>query len=169
MSGFQKQIDESSVTGDFSQLEKFIKELDKDHYVDVGVLGAGSYEGEATIAGIGAVHEFGTDRAGRNHNITIPERSFIRMPIETGQADIEADVKPHVAKKLGEGDIKGIFKLIGIAAEKRIFKAFDTAGFGEWPDIKPATKKAKGASTILYGGKDGGTLRRAITSNVGGG
>ena len=154
------------VTGDFSKLEKLIENLEGNHYVDIGILGENnqSIEGGYTLAGIGAVHEFGTDRAGRGNSVTIPERSFLRMPLETGQQDIENAVKGHLQKYIADGDIKGIFKLIGIAGEARIQEAFETAGFGTWDPNAESTIRQKGSDSPLI---DQGDLRAAITSKVG--
>ena len=156
------------VTGDFSRLEKLIENLEGDYYVDIGILGESnqSTEGGYTLAGIGAVHEFGTDRAGRGNKTVIPERSFIRMPLETGQQDIEKAVSPKLQKLIGKGDIRGIFKLIGIAGEARIQEAFETAGFGTWdPNADSTIKRKKSDSPLI----DQGDLRAAITSKAGGG
>jgi phage gpG-like protein len=156
------------VSGDFSRLENLIKELEKEFYVDVGILGETNTttEGGYTLAGIGAVHEFGTDKAGRGRNVTIPERSFIKMPLETGQEQIEKAVKDKFQELMEKGDIKRIFQLIGLAAEGRIQEAFETGGFGEWPALRPSTIARKGSDAILI---DDGSLRKAITSKVGGG
>lgn len=151
------------VTGDFSQLENLISELGKDYYVDIGILGESNQtvEGGLTLAGIGAVHEFGTDRAGRGSKTVIPERSFIRMPLETGQNTIEKEIKP----KIKDGtDIKTIFKLIGISGEARIQEAFDSRGFGTWAENAESTIEQKGSDSPLI---DTGALRKAIMSKVG--
>jgi hypothetical protein len=167
MTAFTHKSGDSQVTGDFSKLEKLIANLGKDYYTDIGILGAaGSVEGGLTLAGVGAVHEFGTDKAGRNRDTVISERSFIRMPLETGQDDIEKAVAPRLQGLIEKGDIKGIFELIGIAGEARVLEAFETGGFGTWEDIKEATKKAKGSDAILV---DDAVLKQGITSRVGGG
>ena len=154
------------IEADFKDLEKLIKELKSPYYVDVGILGEASYEGGATIAGIGAVHEFG------RLDGSIPERSFIRMPLTEKQAEIVEELKASGKwQELAEKqDIKGLFKLIGIACEGVIAEAFDTGGFGTWEDIKDETKiaKARGGasdpSAILI---DIGTLWNSISSKVG--
>ena len=46
--------------------------------VDVGIFG----EQDSELLIQTAANEFGTDRAGRNHNIVIPERSFIRSTFD---------------------------------------------------------------------------------------
>lgn len=167
MTAFIHKSGNSEVTGDFSKLEKLVENLGKKFYTDIGILGEGGYteEGGITLAGLGAVHEFGTDKAGRNRDTVIPERSFIRIPLETGQDDIEKQIDPKLQKLIEDGDIKKIFELIGIAGEARIQEAFETGGFGTWEDIKEATKKAKGSDAILIGK---GPLRQGIISRVGG-
>jgi hypothetical protein len=151
------------IEADFKDLEKLIKELKSPYYVDVGLLGK---HGDNNIVMIGAVHEFG------RLDGSIPERSFIRMPLTEKQAEIVKELKASgkwqaLAEKQ---DIKGLFKLVGIACEGVIQEAFDTGGFGIWEDIKEETKiaKARGGaanpSAILI---DIGTLRKAITSEVG--
>ena len=168
MTAFSHKSGDSVVTGDFSRLEKLVENLGKKFYTDVGILGGGGYteDGGITLAGIGAVHEFGTDKAGRNRDTVIPERSFIRMPLETGQEDIEKSLEPRMQELMEAGDIKGIFELIGIAGEARVQEAFESGGFGTWEDLADSTKKAKGSDAILI---DQGPLRQGITSRVGGG
>jgi phage gpG-like protein len=148
------------IEGDFSALEKLIKELKSSHYVDVGVLGEASYENGVTVAAIGAVHEFGSLSG------NIPERSFIRMPLEKKQGEIaESITKSNKWQALAEKqDIKGLFKIIGIACEGAIQEAFDTGGFGTWQALEQSTIDAKGSESILI---DEGTLRKSITSEAG--
>ncbi|EAZ1917957.1 hypothetical protein BZD31_26045, partial [Salmonella enterica] len=63
----------------------------------------------------------------------------------------------------GRHDAITALNLIGVVARNISVKAFDTAGYGSWPDITAATKKAKGSSAPLI---DTGTLRGAITWEV---
>ena len=155
---FKIKNGDSIVEGDFSKLDKLVKNLGKKYYVDIGIMGKKNetVDGGLTLAGIGAVHEFGTD--------LIPERSFIRMPLETGQNQIEGAVKPKIQKLIGDGNIKRIFKLIGTAAEARIQEAFETAGFEKWAPNAESTIEQKGSDSPLI---DTGALRKAITSKVG--
>lgn len=168
MTKFSHKSGDNEVTGDFSMLEKLVENLGKKYYVDLGILGAAGYteDGKITLAGMGAVHEFGTNKAGRNRNTNIPGRSFIIMPLETGQEDIKKAIEPRLQALIENGDIKGIFELIGIAGEARMKEAFETGGFGTWEDIEDSTKKAKGSDAILI---DKGVLSQSITSRVGGG
>ena len=158
---FKVKNGDSVIEGDFSKLEKLVKELGKKHYVDIGIMGEKNetVEGGLTLAGIGAVHEFGTDKAGRGNKTVIPERSFIRMPLETGQDEIEKADEPHMQNKIAEGDIKGIFKLIGAGGEKRILEAFATGGFGEWDPNADSTIERKKSDQPLI---DKNKLRESI-------
>ena len=110
------------------------------------------------------VHEFGTDKAGRGNKTKIPKRSFIVMPIETKQSDIQTDVERKAERHLGNGDVKSIFKDIGVSCEAQIQKAFDTSGFGTWAPNADSTIERKGSDSPLI---DDGTLRKSITSEVG--
>jgi hypothetical protein len=163
---FSEKHGEVTISGDFSRLEKLVSELGGKHYVDIGILGENNetVEGGITLAGIGAVHEFGTDRAGRGNKVKIPERSWLRMPLETGQEEIEKQVEKNYKKNLENGDIKAIFQDIGIAGESRIQNAFESGGFGEWAQNAESTVNRKGSDAPLI---DDGSLRRAITSKVG--
>lgn len=155
-----QNVGDCHIEADFSKLEKLLKDLDVKGYVDVGVLGNASYEDGATIAGIGAIHEFGSLSG------NIPQRSFIRMPIELKQEDIEKKVMDKVKDKLFDGiSPKDVLQMIGIFCEEAIQEAFETGGFGTWQDIKDETKDRKNGDSILI---DTGTLRKAITSKIGG-
>lgn len=164
---FQKKNGNSEVTGDFSRLEKFVENLGGKHFVDVGILGSTNktVEGGATLALIMAVHEFGTDKAGRGNSTVIPERSWLVMPIETGQKEIEKQLESKVQELLENGDIEGIMKLLGLACEARIQEAFETGGFGQWPELAQSTIDQKGSAAILI---HTGAGRQAVTSKVGG-
>lgn len=157
---FKVKNGDTVVEGNFSRLDKLVESLGKPAYVDVGILGESNEteEGGITTAGIGAVHLFGSDD-GR-----IPERNWLTMPIELGQIEIEKAVEEKLKPLLEAGDIKGIMELIGIAAEAQIQEAFETGGFGQWPDITEETKARKKSDAILI---DDGTLRKSVTSKPG--
>jgi len=162
MSGFNINKNGCSLTGDFTLLEKLIKEFTDKGYVDVGVLGEQTTKDGASVAGYGAVHEFG------NIEQNIPQRSFIKMPIELKQKEIEKEVSDKVFnfKDLKDFTVKKLLTVIGIACEGVIQGAFDSSGFGTWEPIKKETAKRKKRSTAIL--IDDGTLRKSITSKVGG-
>jgi hypothetical protein len=158
----RESFGDSYIETDFKALDKLVENLGKKHYVDVGILGenAGKTEGGgATIGMIGAAQEFGTID-GR-----IPKRSFIVMPLQTHQGDIQKQVEPRMQAHMEKGDIKGIFTDIGIAAEGVIQDAFDTRGFGTWKPNAESTIEQKGSDSPLI---DKGLLRKSISSKSGG-
>lgn len=160
---FQVRSGDVEVRGDFSQLEKLVENLGKNYSVDIGIIGAATetVEGGQTIASIGAQHEFGVP----DRNPPLPQRSFIFMPLSTGQTQISNAVGKRYQEHMEQGDIRGIFVDIGIAGEARIQEAFDTAGFGQWRPLSEVTIERKGSDAILI---DTGALRQAIASKVNG-
>lgn len=145
---------------DMKGLDKLIKELKTKYYVDIGIIGEGKMGPKgASVAAYGAVHEYGSPKQ------NIPRRSFIQMPLQVRQKQIE-DAAQRVFKKATESDldIKRVFKTIGIAAEAQIQDAFDSSGFGTWAPDSEATVAAKGSDSVLI---DTGLLRKAIASRVG--
>ena len=159
---FSEKVGDSVISGDFDILNKLIKELKTDYFVDIGILGSGerSESGES-VPEYGAKQEYGSDQAGRGPKI--PKRSFIKMPLQTKQKEISSDVEKKFQKHIEEGDVKGIFKDIGIAGEKQIQLAFESGGFGTWQQLSEETIQRKKSDAILI---DEGTLRKSITSEV---
>lgn len=156
---FRERAGDSEVSGDFSQLENLVSDLDAGYYVDIGILGDGNVTPEGdSIAEIGAKHEFGSI-AGK-----IPQRSFILMPLEAKQEEIAQKAQAGMEQKLAEGNVKGIFRDMGIAGEAAIQEAFETGGFGSWKPLAEYTIDKKGSDAILI---DEGHMRRAVTSEVG--
>lgn len=150
---------ESKILSDFKQLDLFVKAIDSNLVVKVGILGrkAGRTDGEGqSNADIGFIHEFGTSK--------IPRRSFLRMPLFQYSTDILSMVKKAGAlKKLAAGKTIEVLADLGIACENVILRAFDAAGWGDWAPNAPSTIRRKGSSAPLI---DTGQLRRSITSAV---
>jgi hypothetical protein len=98
------------------------------------------------------------------HKITLPERSFLRAPFTLKKSEINRAIE-KACEAVGSGrmDADTALNLIGATARNISVKAFETAGYGTWPDITEATKKAKGSSAILI---DKGQLRGTITWEV---
>lgn len=148
-----------SVKGDFSKLEKLIEGLKTKHAVRVGVFADATTPDGELVAAYGADNEFGVP--GR-----IPERSFLRMPIEKKASTISSNVKVNQGERIRQGDIRGVFEDIGLACESAIQEAFDTRGFGTWKENAEFTIIQKGSDAPLI---DEGLLRRSVTSKVIGG
>lgn len=149
----------SSTTIDLGKLDAIRQQLLKGYYAKVGILSDKPHDGtDFGMVELGTIHEFGS--------ITnnIPPRSFLRMPLLEKKKDLVNVLATRtVATMLENGNIKDIFKVLGVKAQAIIQDAFATGGFGKWKDINPATKKAKGSSAILI---DTGELRRSISSAV---
>jgi len=132
----------------------------KTHYVAVGLpaskVAGKTYEGGVSVVDVGAAHEFGTE--------DIQERSFLRAPFELKKPEINRAIEQAcVAVGSGRKDAITALNLIGVTARNISVKAFESGGYGTWPDIKDETKKAKGSSGILI---DKGELRGDITWEV---
>jgi hypothetical protein len=146
-----------TVKGDFSKLENLLKGLKTKMSVRVGVFQEATAPDGEKVASYGADNEFGVPER------RIPERSFIRMPIETKAGKIAADVGKRKRDRIEQGNIRGIFEDVGLAAEAVIQEAFDTRGFGTWKENAEMTIEKKGSDAPLI---DEGLLRRSITSKV---
>lgn len=150
---------QSEIRGDFSQLEKLIKELNADHSVDIGVFSDAKTPDGQSVAQYGAANEFGSVSVPNRP----PKRSFIRMPLEVKQGDIAKYAESHAREHIEAGDIKAIFEDIGIAGQAKIQEAFDTAGFGTWAPDADSTVARKGSDAPLI---DTGLLRKSVTYEV---
>ena len=124
--------------------------------VKVGVVQAvgGSLVGDGlTLAGLAAIHEFGTD--------TIPERSFIRSGAAQSLSQIRRMLR-RMAKRVvrGEARVAEVLKLMGQLAQARM-QAIPTSG--QLVPNAPATIAKKGSNTPLI---DTGHLRQSISYEV---
>ena len=153
---FNMSDGQSEIKGNFSRLEDLIKDLEGKHSVDVGVFKDAKTPEGKQVAEYGAKNEFGTVT-----EPIIPQRSFIKMPIEAKGEKIEAYTIKHMKEHLENSDVQAIFDDIGIGAESVIQEAFDTRGFGTWAPDADSTIRAKGTDSILIWS---GLLRQAITS-----
>lgn len=122
----------------------------------VGVLATGRPDG-SNNADVGAAHEFGTS--------TVPQRSFLRMPImEKFSAELEKsgafneDVLKEVIKS---GNVRLWIQNIAKLGESIVLDALATGGFGKWTPWKPGYSNQTGQLLI-----DTAQLRNAITSDV---
>ena len=113
--------------------------------------------------GLGFVHEFGlsyTILKGRITN-SIPERSFIRMPLMLHLGKL-LEGKDWIAT-LMKGGTKRVLGFLGLLGEDTIQEAFATGGYGQWPALAPRTVSRKKSARILI---ETAQMRKAITSKV---
>jgi len=164
---------------DFTGLNKFVKSIDTagQYVVKVGIFGNKNARGAAsptpsktggtrkvfkvptvmTNAEVGLLHEVGSPTQ------RIPQRSFLRMPLQVKTKEILADASKGAPELLAKGQMKTVLKRLGIACEKWIQMAFATGGFGQWKANAPLTVAIKGSAAPLI---DTAQLRRSISSQV---
>lgn len=136
-----------------------IQKQAKGYVARVGILGGDANKSHVdgiTNSELGVIHEFGNDK--------MPIRSFLRMPIETHKKEIMKSMEGTKARDaFAKKDFVRMFHLLGQKARAVVIEAFETGGFGHWPDITEATKAAKGSSAILV---DTAQLKNAISEDV---
>lgn len=134
--------------------------LKQKYYTKVGILGDKASQNHnrtpMTNAEVGAIHELGLIA-------NIPQRSFLKMPLEEKLTSWIKENKDNYYKMLSKGNVKKWFVALGFGAEKIISDAFSTSGFGKWKQNSPYTIKLKGSSMPLI---DTGQLRNSITSKL---
>jgi hypothetical protein len=152
-------IEASSITLNLDGLKAFKETLKKAQgmYARVGILGenAARKDGGFSNFDIGRVHEFG--------NSHVPERSFLRIPLQTHMQKAIGTGSASLAAPLEKGNVRGMFKRLGAIGETVVQNAFASSGDGKWPANAPATISKKGSESPLI---DSGELRQAITSDV---
>ena len=116
---------------------------------------------------LGAIHEYGLTYTMRKTGttITIPERSFLRMPLTQHLGDTvkKADIKwTDILMLRGS---QALLQRLGKAGEQTVQEAFDTRGWGQWPELSSFTiwKKKQNKTRILI---ETTQMRQAITSQV---
>lgn len=110
------------------------------------------YGDGTTVIQVGIWHEFGFGN--------VPQRSFLRAPFKMFAGDLSAFIGKQWDSVVGGGDPDRALGLIGAKATNISKGAFDSGGYGQWPDISQATKDRKGSSRILW---NTGTLNNSIT------
>jgi len=139
-------------------LEEIQKQV-KGYKARVGILGRDINRQDATgitNSEIGVIHEFGND--------DMPVRSFLRMPIETHKKEILKSMGGVMIRRaFAQKDYVKMFHLLGQKGRDIVIQAFETGGFGQWPDISESTKAAKGSSAILV---DSAQLKNSISEDV---
>lgn len=111
-----------------------------------------------TNAAVGAAHEFGSK--------TLPQRSFLRVPIsehlEKKMESSGAFDKNALKLVVKQGSLTPWLKKIAVLAEGIVAEAFETGGFGKWPQWKDPNYKNDGGRILV----DTRQLAESITSEV---
>jgi phage gpG-like protein len=148
-------------------LDQLIKALkQKPPVVRIGVLGnearptGKNQKAVPTNATVGAVHEFGAPARG------IPQRSFLRTPLsENLNKELENSGlldKQALSDVIKSGTMIPWMEKIAIVAEGIVDDAFETSGYGKWPQWKDPHYTNEGGMLLV----DTGSLRDSITSKV---
>jgi hypothetical protein len=150
---------------DDSGMKTFADKVKKLHgSVDIGVFG--DQDGEQVI--IAATQEFGTDRAGKGHNISIPQRSYLRSTLDEEKNTIRDRVdKAKVDVVTGKVSKKKFLARLGLWFENQV-KAKILAGGDPFIENAPSTARAKRerGRALPIPLNDQGRLRQSIASKV---
>lgn len=174
----------------YGKLSQVIQKLDKKRSIKVGILGSDGSKpisDDLDMAGLGAVHEFGTTinvtpkmRAFLHYigvhlrkdttQVEIPSRSFLRKALLTSEGkkalqvwnvDEKQALMDYLNKDTVSADV--LADTIGAKGLERVSEAFQTSGFGEWaPDSSITLKRKKSAMPLI----NNGHLEGAISYEV---
>ena len=137
----------------------------KGSFVKVGLpsgFNAAPGESDASeILVIGATQEFGTNSAGKNHNITIPERSYMRSSFDENRVKLNRVVdKAYSSILLQRATVGQALGRLGLFAASKVKKKIRDL---RTPPNKPSTIAKKGSMNPLI---DTGQLVQSITHEV---
>lgn len=174
----------------YGKLSQVIQKLDKKRSIKIGILGSdGSQQvsDDLDMAGLGAVHEFGTTinvtpkmRSFLHYigvhlrkdttQVEIPSRSFLRDSLLTAEGKKALQVWNVEEKQALMDYLNGdtvsadvLANAIGAKGVERVSNAFETSGFGEWAPDSQITINRKGSAKPLI---DKGALEGAISYEV---
>lgn len=109
----------------------------------------------------GIVNEFGTENAGKNKNVTIPERSFVRSTYNKNYKKVAKDFT-KIAKNISRGNynVNAKLKEIGLKQELEIKKTINSLKI---PSNALSTIKNKGFDNPLI---ETGEMRDKVSSKL---
>lgn len=139
---------------------EILKKIQKDISIKIGIFG------NSTQATIGAVHEYGTNRAGRGNKVSIPRRSFLNDPINARIEDIKKQMANGINATLqGNGTYYQNMLKVGAYAQGISLMAFKTSFNGQWQVLSKNTiaRRIKNSSQPLV---NTGALMRSIIYKV---
>lgn len=125
--------------------------------LEVGVFG----DQDSDMVIYAATNEFGTNRAGRHRNVTIPERSYIRSALDENEGIINKFITSELMKVLeGKNDENIFYNRIGLFIQKLIQEKILS---NIPPGNAQSTIDRKGSSRTLI---DQGRLLQSITYRI---
>ncbi len=137
-------------------LEQELKALMKDQSVLIGIHeGEGQADGgDLTMAQLGAILHFGTDRAGANHDVVIPARPWLDVGVESGRRDYVSIMEDNA------DDMEKALNLVGQVAVARVQKYIVDL---KTPPNAESTIRKKGASNPLI---DTGAMMQSVSYSI---
>ena len=136
-------------------VKKQVEKMMTDKSVLVGIHEeAGEHEGGISNAQLGAVLHFGTKKAGKNNNITIPPRPWLDVGVQSGNQEYVSIIEN------GAEDLDQALEKVGAVAVGKV-QEFMTAL--STPGNADSTKKKKKSSNPLI---DTGNLRQSVTYSI---
>lgn len=161
-------------------MQSALNKIKDNHYsVQIGIFGEKTSRrgGEMTNAEIGLIHEMGS--ISRN----IPRRSFLWDTFILKGKEMEKTMKPFIETLFKKGNVDQYLKEVGIAGENLVRQAFETSGWGAWPQNAYSTimgklkgslvKRRQIAAEVMFEGAthskpliDTGQLWQAISSRT---
>lgn len=146
----------TTVTGGnriYNKLDQLRRQVSENSGVYVGVPSGGSYDDGTPLAVIAAANEFGTS--------TIPERSFLRVPLRANQEEF-AKVFRAQLPLVASGELS-LFQLMEQLGARAVSVSQEAISGGIQPGNAESTLERKDSSTPLI---DTGRLRQSITHVV---
>lgn len=111
-------------------------------------------------ASVGFAHEFGVGE-GSQH---LPRRSFLQMPLELHlPGELARTSSDQWFDSLQRGGVRSVLHTMGKTGEELIQQAFDSGGFGNWPQLADETVLRKESAAILI---ETNQLRDSISVRV---
>lgn len=158
------------------------KIADGPNHIQVGIFGEKASRRDTQASGmtnaeVGFIHEMGS------HEKNIPRRSFLWDTFTLHGDKLMASLKPDVELLLKKGNVDEYLKRCGQAAVALVNEAFETSGWGTWPQNSYRTilaklrgsiqKRRQMAAEVLFEGAghtrpliNTGQLWQAIASRV---
>lgn len=146
----------------YSKWLKQMEAVSKKPFTKIGILGDGEADEEGvTVLQYGSANEFGASGAGKNRNIDIPERSYIRSTVDERKRRIFGKAfKLQEDIFLGKMSITKALSIMGILIQSNIIQKIVSL---RSPANADSTIKKKGSSNPLI---DNGRLRQSINYEV---
>jgi len=147
----------------YAEFKEALELMKEQPVIKIGILAEDANkdkEGPLNLAGIAAVNEFGTRRAGPQNNTVIPARSFIRSTMDENKQYFIQVTRGAIMKILTGADVIKQLNIVGAVIARAIQQKITDI---RTPPNAPSTIAAKGSSKPLI---DTGRMRASIRHKV---